>query len=538
MKKLSNFLTPAVLIVLLFTACSKDEGTPPVPVDGLVAYSGKNRAVVEFDVPDGAVRGKVFFNNGDFKEFEITASPQRVIVDGLSEQEHILKVVTMDADGLVSDPKAVRVNVYGDNYKNSLKLRKWIDQITHDANSIELIFDEAFADETAVRVVYVNTAGEKDSLDMPANENSIVVENINTEEDYFYYSIYQPETGAIDSFFSPRLNVKTAMMMDFQKEKWVVSDVSGEAAGNAAEHIVDNDANTSWRSGGGGSSADYITVDMGGPKVIEGFYFNKDRESNAYDLRGVKIEVSADEVEWTPVLETEVTGSFLQQTLPLNESVTARYFKLTVNTRMYPGSSQAGFGEIDAYNTLNESGSNGYSQSSPVALQNAQPPFTADGSNLAPPLGGRMQQLLEWTHSSGSMISFDNTTDAMTLFAVPVWGAPEVKNGKIHQTVTLQPGDYLLKIESGAAQGPAEVFGVITTGSSLPDYATVSTTLNSTQFAYLPDYQDKTTELLLRITEETAVSLGIVYNLYDQFAVTGIPWTSFIIKGFDLQKVE
>src|SRR3546814_13109063 len=76
--------------------------------------------------------------------------------------------------------------------------------------------------------------------------------------------------------------------------------------------------------------------------------------------KGLKIEVSQDNMAWTTVLETEVTASYLRQHLALQESVTARYFKVTVTSSIDPGASHVGFAENDAFNTLNQSGVNGY----------------------------------------------------------------------------------------------------------------------------------------------------------------------------------
>src|SRR3546814_19464602 len=87
----------------------------------------------------------------------------------------------MNADGVVSDPKAVKVMVYGDNYENALKPRKWKDQIMLSPGSVELVFDPAFSNETILRVVYVTTSGAKDSVDIPANKNTVILENIDTE---------------------------------------------------------------------------------------------------------------------------------------------------------------------------------------------------------------------------------------------------------------------------------------------------------------------------------------------------------------------
>lgn len=538
MKSTGYFFASAVLVMLI-ASCSKDEVVPPVPVDGLTAFSGRNRAKVEFNAPDDAVSGKVFFNNGDYKEFDITGSAQAVIIEGLAEQEHVLRVVTLNADGAVSDPKAVKVNVYGDNYENTLKPRKWKDRIMRSSSSVELVFEPAFSNETIVRVVYFTTAGSKDSVDMPANENTVVLENIDTEDDYWYYSVYKPEPTSIDNFSSASLGIKTAVMMDFQKEKWTIAGSSGAEAENGAINIIDDDSGTSWRTQLGGTFPHWSSVDMGTPKVIDGFYYVKMPDGGNDAPKELKIEVSLDNVDWMTVLETEVKATFLRQQLALEESVTARYFRITVSSPIDPGASQVSITEIDTYNILNQSGANGYVQVGQVELVNATAPFTGDGSNLLAAVGaGRMQQVAGWTHNKDNIISYDNNTQAMNLFCAPVWGGPPVTNGKIYQTITLQPGDYLFKIQTGSAQGPIELVGIAAKGESLPDYTDVTTSPATIQYANLMDHQDKTAELFLTITEEKPTSLGVVYNLHDQYGATGIPWTQIGFKGFELLKVE
>lgn len=376
-------------------------------------------------------------------------------------------------------------------------------------------------------------------MDIPANKNTVILENIDTEEAYFYYSVYKPEPASIDNYFSASLDVKTAVMMDFQKDKWVIEEVSGEDTENVAMNLIDDDKNTSWRTQASGVFPHWFSVDMGTSKVIDGFYYVKMPQDVNDGPKGLKIEVSQDNIAWTTVLETEVTASYLRQQLALQESVTARYFKVTVTSSIDPGASQVGFAEIDAFNTLNQSGVNGYVPAESVELVNAKAPFTGDGSNLLPPVGaGRMQQVVGWTHNENANISFDITTQVMNPFSAAVWGAPAVNNGKIHQVVTLQPGHYLLKIESGGADGPVEIYGVAAVGEILPDYTAVPTSTETIQYANLLDHQNSTVELLLDITEETPVSIGIVFNLYDRYGSTGIPWTHFTVRGFDLQKVE
>ncbi len=432
MKKINCFFSAFVLLIVLVVSCKKDVEAPPSPVESLKAFSGRNRALVEFQAPEGAVKGKVFYNNGEFKEFDISGSSQSVIVEDLAEQqeEHIIRVVTINGEGTVSNPKAVKVRVYGDTYEKALKPRKWIDQVVKGANTIELVFDPSLPGETTLRVVYTTVSGGKDSVDVSPGTNTILLNNINTDGDYFYYSVYKPEPNSIDQYYSESLDIKTAIMMDFQKEKWVIDGFSGQDTEHNSANLIDNSSATSWRTNAGTAGSRWITVDMDNPKVVDGFYYLKE-PGNDFAPKQIKIEASLDNSSWTTVLEATVSESFLRQQLPLPQRVTARYFRITVVSTVTANAQQAEITEIDAYNTLNISGNNGYTQSTPVSLVNAKAPFTGDGSNLLPAVGDyRMQKVSGWTHTNAN-ISFDNSTRTMNPFSAAVWGAPAVTNGKI-----------------------------------------------------------------------------------------------------------
>src|SRR3546814_10682718 len=143
-------------------------------------------------------------------------------------------------------------------------------------------------------------------------------------------------------------------------DKWVIEEVSGEDTENVAMNLIDDDKNTSWRTQASGVFPHWFSVDMGTSKVIDGFYYVKMPQDVNDGPKGLKIEVSQDNIAWKTVLETEVTASYLRQQLALQESVTARYFKVTVTSSIDTGASPVGFAEIDAFNTLNQRGVNGY----------------------------------------------------------------------------------------------------------------------------------------------------------------------------------
>jgi hypothetical protein len=540
---MKRILYLVVLILFLATgllSCKKDKADAPAPVEGLAAHAGRNRAEVEFEVPSDAKSGKVFYGSGNFEEFTVTDATalQKVIVEELSEQEQTIRVVTMNGDSIVSNPRAVKVKVYGTNYESGLKPRKWADQVTNSATSLQFQFDNAVAGETGVRVVFTNTSGAKDSVLMKSALNMIEVNNIDTTKPYYYYSVHKPEADAIDDFFSTSVDLKTALMLDFKKAGWRIAGVSGEETGYVADNIIDNNSNTSWHSQASGAFPHWVTIDMVNPKFIDGFYYIN-YPGNGNGAKNVKFEISNDNTNWTTVLQTEVGESYLRQRLELSQTVVGRYLKISVLGSRNIGATQTEFAEIDAYNIQNVSADNGYLKSTPVALVNAKAPFTGDGSNPFPALGAyRMQKVAGWTHSSNAVVSYDNNGTTFSLFIAPVWGLGPVTNGKVYQTVNLQTGHYLLKIQAGKAVGPADAYGVVSSGGSLPDYTTVASAANTIKYVDLVENQNKTVELLIIVTDATTVNIGVVYNLRDQYGATGTPWTSFNLNGFELSKVE
>ena len=541
MKNNINLFIPALLLTLLFVACKKEEAAAPGRVDDLIAFPGKNRAMVQFAVPPGAVKGKVFYGNGLFKEFDITDPVQSVIVDDLTEEEHILRVVTINAEGKTSDPRAIKAKVYGASYEEALKPRRWKDQVNHSATSIEIFFEPALENETGVLVFFTNTSGAKDSVEMAADKNSIVLNNINTDQPYYFYSLYKPEAASIDHFLSASVDAKNALMFNFKKSDWEIAAVSAEVNGRSATMAIDNNTATSWQSSASApqpANQHWITVDMSASKVLDGFYL-LNAYTNDKSAKKVSIDVSEDNTTWTNVWEGELKLSYLRQKIALQETVNARYFKITAVEMYDANTTGMVFSEIDAYNVQASSGDNGsdsYSGGTPVALTNAKNPFVGDGSNPFPLLGDyRLQKVQGWTHSTNAVATYDNAK--FSLFTAAVWGLPTVTNGKVHQTLNLQPGKYVLNIDVANADGPVDIYAVVVNGSALPDYTTVTAAPAVMRYLDLIPNQNKKVEIPFSVTTAGAVSIGVVYNIRNQYDINQKPWSTFTIKAFELSRL-
>jgi hypothetical protein len=405
------------------------------------------------------------------------------------------------------------------------------------------VFDTAAQNETGVRLVYTNTSGQKDSVLIKNSQNSVTLNSINTNEPYYYYSIYKPNPSAIDEFWSLHVDAKNAVMLDFRKANWKIAGVSNQATDRNANLLIDNDINTSWQSGGISQpgSFQWISVDMGSDKFINGFYY-VNAQTNEKSPQSISIEISSDNVNWSKVVEADIRKTFLRQRFQLNKTVTARYFKMTVRGSEDPNANTTQFAEIDAFNDINVSAQNGKDQWTtivPIALKNAKNPFSGDGSNPFPPLGDfRLQRVKDWAHNAAAVVSYDNNGNGFSLFSIPVWGLGEVSNGKISQSVNLQPGKYRLQIDVGGKSGPTDVFGLVTSTATFPDYNGVSASSDVLNYSDLAANPNTKMNLEFIVPTAMPVTLGIVYNLRDQFSINGTPWTNFSINEFALSRVE
>ena len=121
MKRIIYFVLSAVLVVIN-VGCRDDKNNAPAMVSSLNALPGHNRTLIEFATPEGAVSGRVFYGAGKFKDFAIdkSAERQKVLLEQIAEGEQIIRVVTYNSSGNNSDPKGVKVTVYGANYSSNL----------------------------------------------------------------------------------------------------------------------------------------------------------------------------------------------------------------------------------------------------------------------------------------------------------------------------------------------------------------------------------------------------------------------------------
>ncbi len=535
MKNITYLFSILFTSVMLCIGCTEEGiNTPPV-VGDLIAHSGKYRAKVEFQAPAESMSGKIFYGSGKFQEFTIdkVEATQTIIVEELPEGEVILRVVTLNNKGETSDPKGVKVTIYGENYQKDLINRKLLSQRTISPTSIEMFFDNRNPDEVGVRVLYTNLSGVQDSVTMPGDHKSIVIDNIDLSETYYFYTVYKPTIDFIDEFAAPKIDAKEAAMKNFEKEIWTILTVSDEDPSRKASNIIDNEAATLWHSQNE-SMPHWIIVDMQSEKKFDGFHFVQAQEPGDTGFaKGFKFEISNDNENWTVISEGRFKANSHKQTFKFQESVVSRYFKISIldNHNEIAGAQIA---EMDLFNDLNVSGING--ENLPV-LANSKQPFQGDGSDLFPLVGaGRFQKLTGWTHSNNAYISFDTSGGTFCVWSAAVWGLSLVTNGKIYQTCHILPGRYVLNIDVAHTTSPdcVDMYGVIATGTTMPDYSKVTSAPEVLGFSDLVANQKSVNTIPFTVEKASNVTIGVVYNTHDIFGATGIPWSDMNINGFEL----
>jgi hypothetical protein len=525
MKLINHIVTLIALIALMCLAsgCEDKNEALPATADGLVARAGKYRAQLEFDVPPGTVAYKVFYNSGRVKEAPVlgAAARQSCIIEGLTEEEHILRMVTLNDAGVASTPKGVKVNVYGNEYQRGLAPRA-LTGVTTAANTLDLTFGPAAAGEAGLWVVYTNTAGIRDSVQVSPAAAAVHLTNINRNAPYYYYSVFRPEPDALDEFKSAPVDAKNEGRYNFFKSSWTIAS-AGDAAGYPATNAIDGDDATVWRSSGGLPQT--ITIDMKSEKSLSGFYFLQEQGTDPDLAKGFTVETSSDNETWATQLSAEFTNLRTQQTRSFAAAVTARFFRLTI-TGSY-GASVAQAAEINFFNEKGSSGGGGF-----IELVNAKKPFQTVDSYVCPWPGGqnRLGQLAGWTHNPATLVSYADTY--MAIFTLPDGNIPQVTNGKVYQTVTLSPGRYTLTFLIEGVDGGTGVnaYGVATTANVLPDITDVATAPNVLGQVALQTLPIQSREVSFSLSAQTAVTIGWVYNTFD----TDFGWVTMKINGLEL----
>lgn len=89
------------------------------------------------------------------------------------------------------------------------------------------------------------------------------------------------------------------------------------------------------------------------------------------------------------------------------------------------------------------------------------------------------------------------------------WGLPAIPNGKIYQTVTLDPGEYVFTPTVYQSNSGGTVYMAVAEGDALPDFANVA----SESLAYVQLAGAASRTLSFELTDATKITIGFVANM-------------------------
>lgn len=456
--KIFNLLGSALLGILVAASCENKEATPPAKAEGLSVIPGYLRAQVDFDVPSDAVRGKVFYGSGEFKEFDVEGDgTQTIMLESLEEQEYIFRVITYNKSGANSDPVGIKASVYGPKYESSLKNRSLIEQRQTGPNSVEFYFSDSSQDEAELVITYKNTSGKDATAKLSPKESIITLDDIDVSVPYHYYTVYKPAENCLDLVKLQAVDAQKSIKKVLLKSSW-----SLQTSSELSDKLVDDDVNTYW------SSADSyvptsIIIDMSSPRVVD-----KIAVVQAYGANGctwakkMTVEVGDDLSQLKEALpETKLrkSGGYRQE-FAFNAEYEARYVKLTITEAGENGLPVA-LAEIDLANDERLSGENGVAI--PVLVNCGPNPevTTIDGA-----LGDRCKHLVGWTHTKDNLVSAID--GSLAIWAMADYGYPEWDNDMVYQTFDLLPGTYqfVVVLNHAAFAGWADIDAVAFVGDT------------------------------------------------------------------------
>ncbi|MCO5286569.1 MAG: DUF4998 domain-containing protein [Chitinophagaceae bacterium] len=176
-------------------------------VDSVWINPGNNRVKVNWISPKDPTAQKVivFWNNNRdsvIAPISKSADTSFVLIEGLTEGEYLLNVVTQDTEGNRSLPVELSTSVYGNNFQNSLRGRSR-DHVVIFKDSVVVYWNESVSGSlVGVRMNYQNKDGEEVTILIPAAESRSVIPDMDVNKPVLLQSLFLPVAQALDTFYT------------------------------------------------------------------------------------------------------------------------------------------------------------------------------------------------------------------------------------------------------------------------------------------------------------------------------------------------
>lgn len=170
--------------------------------------AGKGRVLISWlkGTDPKVVKAKIFWNNfTDSVGIKITQDVDTIhyLIEELEENTYTFIIKTYDAEGNVSIPVELSGNSYGSVYQSKLSNRR-ISSESAKNNVWTINWDRGDEANGAVfsEIIFKNNENEDQTVIIPIDENTTVINDILPGSEYKYRTIYLPEVNAIDTFYT------------------------------------------------------------------------------------------------------------------------------------------------------------------------------------------------------------------------------------------------------------------------------------------------------------------------------------------------
>lgn len=538
-----------LLILFFAVACSDDmedykkfteggEISYTGKIDSLKILSGRNRVQVKgLIISDPKVSEVRVYWNSHKDSVSIPISRTNgtdtisKIISDLEENIYNFEVVTLDDEGNSSIVVNETAQVYGERYQNTLRNQP-VSSETLIGPNLTINFAEADRSSGIIgnEIKYPTTSGEQNEVFVPLDSLDFTIHDFQSGEEYTYRSVFLPEPMAIDTFYSgynssvpvPEItkppyfkNAKAPFETDVDGGRWdILSDWV------TTDPVMNHDGYGGVDSWNGSVMA--MESGWGAPKIVNGkiyqtlvldpgtYFYTIDFNDGNLDGNGDQVYMSVAEGTALPDVENVETSSNILAFQQLkNVKWSKQTIMFTVDEVMQisigiEATTQDGY---DKFFRINSFELNKVSQA--PFIKNYTAPFATSSD------GGRWGILENWTttdpiknHDGFGGVDYNNNA-VMTLESG--YGAPDIVNGKIYQTIYMEPGKYTIKISTGDGN-TSEPYFVVAQGSELPDFDNVETSEQVLAAEHIDvNYGEKQIEF--ELSDYTQVTLGVVATM-------------------------
>ena len=552
MKRIKHLIIPFLTLCLfsVLWSCSEMDEYKKFTEGGEISYTGKmdslkilpgkNRVLLQgLIIADPKVSEyRVFWNSGkDSISVPIDRS-QGVdtiskIIEGLEENIYNFEVRTYDDPGNSSIPVYSTGEVFGERYQNSLNNRP---VISNELVGSNLTVNYAGMDRTSgvigTEIDYTTTAGEMNTAFVPIDSSSAIINDFSSGSEYRYRTLFVPEPTSIDTFyanykaFTPQMQISSPPYFKNASYPFEIGDNSG-GRWNTPANWIHNEAALS-HEGYGALDGDLFDIESGWgqPDIINGKVYQTfvlEPGTYVYNINIKEMNYQGADSNKDKGYFTVAMGASLPDVDKVESSDATLAYERINKANGLSRTLTFTINEVTQVSigveTTNDQGAGRYLKINSFDLGKlAEAPYLKNASSpyeIGDNSGGRWNTPANWTHNEAALSHNGYGALDGNLFDIESgWGEADIINGKVYQTIYLEPGTYTYSIdikESNYEGGDTEKdngYFVVAKGATLPDVADVETSEEVLVYEQVHK-SNLAPSMEFTINEITQVSIGV-----------------------------